>query len=149
MPSSTFPKDDFPKTFAWFERYKAAIEKATSSAPKPQEMNDEEATKSIESSAFAEKDLGVDSKDPHALKAGEQVSMWPIDTGFEYRETGKLVTLNSQESAVMSKTNNGVDVRIHHPRWQFRIEGNSRSEDDLAAHGGDEGLGAEHYEERH
>ena len=163
MPDSLFSEKIFPKTIAWRNRYRSAVASATNSAPKPTLLQASEAIEHIETARFGEQEGAVDKRDPLSMHKGAQVGVWPIDTGFRNREVGKLVTLTEQEVALSTKTKNGVDVRIHCPRWNFRIreegatnEHREAGGDDLSidhnglsGHGGDEGLGAEHYHERH
>lgn len=50
------------------------------------------------------------------------VDMHPIDTGYNQRDSGKLVILNKSEVAVSTKSQqDSVEVRIHYPRWNFNI----------------------------
>ena len=61
--------------------------------------------------------------DPEGLKEGQEVIMYPIDTGYNTKEKGKLVGLTSHEAVVSSKSKQGgKDIRIHYPRWNFAIE---------------------------
>jgi hypothetical protein len=59
--------------------------------------------------------------DPTGLKEGQEVLMYPIDTGFESKDQGKLIGLTSREAVVSAKSKDGTEVRIHHPRWNFEI----------------------------
>ena len=71
--------------------------------------------------SFSEPDGTVDDNDPLGLKKGQDVESWPVDSGFKNRDRGRLITLTKQEVvlAVQSKLG-GKEVRIHHPRWNFR-----------------------------
>ena len=64
----------------------------------------------------------VDDNDPLGLKKGQYVESWPIDSGFNHHDRGKLVSLTSNEVVLVSQSKvGGKEVRIHHPRWNFRI----------------------------
>lgn len=93
--------------------------------------------------------LGVDSNDPQQYTSGAEVAIWPDGTTKECRDAGQLVSLNVQEVVVSKQTKNGVEIRVHYPRWHVNIETAGVVNGGIADHGGDEGLGAEHYEERH
>lgn len=48
--------------------------------------------------------------------------MYPIDTGFESKDQGKLIGLTAHESVVSAKSKEGgTEIRIHYPRWNFAI----------------------------
>ena len=45
------------------------------------------------------------------------VESWPIDSGFNHHDRGKLVSLISKEAVLASQSKvGGKEVRIHHPR---------------------------------
>lgn len=46
--------------------------------------------------------------------------MYPVDTGYNSKDSGKLVALNKGEAVIstMSKQD-GKEIRIHYPRWNF------------------------------
>jgi len=79
--------------------------------------------KQISSSDFAEPEGVVDSTDPTGLKKGETVEVWPIDSGFNHKDRGALVSLTGAEIVIQSKTVDGQTVRIHTPRHGFRLRG--------------------------
>ena len=64
----------------------------------------------------------MDENDPLGLKKGQDVESWPVDSGFSHHDRGRLVKLTEKEVvlAVQSKVG-GKEVRVHHPRWNFRI----------------------------
>jgi hypothetical protein len=117
-----------------------------------------EVTKRVIGSEFHEQNLAVDEHDFTSVKKGAEVTVWPIDdhSGHKTREVGELVGLTHQEAVVEKKTPNGeTRVRVHLPRWNYRVEpadaknGVANHHQPMHQHGGDEGLGAEHYQERH
>ena len=116
-----FNDQKYPKVFAWIDRYRKAIEKAKEDASTPPELEGKAAIQKILKSGFNEENLRVEP-DPIGLKEGEMVDMHPIDTGYNSRDSGKLVVLNSNEAAVSTKSQqDGVEIHIHYPRWNFNI----------------------------
>lgn len=104
---------------AWIERYKSTIEAAKKSAPTPTELEGKDAVPKILKSQFT--DNVPFQADPTGLKEGQEVQMYPIDTGFESKDQGKLIGLTAHESVVSAKSKDGTEVRIHYPRWNFEI----------------------------
>jgi len=121
FPEEFFGAMRYPKTMAWRDRYNAAIAKAKEAMPKPKELEGPGAVKKILESGFGEDDLKVEA-DPTNLQQGQEVEMYPIDTGSNRRDTGKLIGLSTSE-AVISTTSQqgGKEMRIHYPRWNFAI----------------------------
>jgi len=73
------------------------------------------------SSDYAEKDGSVDPNDPSGLQKGQEVQVWPIDSGFNNKDRGLLVALSGTEIVIDTKTVDGKIVRVHAPRHGFRI----------------------------
>lgn len=122
FPEDWFNSKRYPKTMAWRDRYNAAIAKAKESAPKPMELEGPAAVEKILGSDFEEEKLQVEA-DPSGLKEGQGVEMFPIDTGYNQRDTGKLVGLSASEAVVSTKSQQGSkEMRVHYPRWNFTIE---------------------------
>lgn len=119
LSSNHVSTSHFPKTFAWMSRFEKY---AKSNLVKPlQTLKGSEAVRQIENSRFAEQEGSVDEKDPSGLRKGQEVEVWPVDTGFRNKEKGPLVSLTPDEIVIEGKTQNGKDVRIHAPRHGFRI----------------------------
>lgn len=132
-----FNEKVFPKVFAYRERYKAAIEKAREEETTPTELEGKDAIAKILKSGFNESKLKVEA-DPLGLKEGELIDMAPIDTGYNSRDSGKLVLLNSHEVAVSTFTQQeGKEIRIHYPRWNFSITRQKRATADSGQLGSD------------
>lgn len=122
LPASLFSKEKFPKVYAWIDRFSEAISTAESATPQPTTLNGAEAVKHVTQGEFCENELDVDASDPLGLKKGQDVESWPIDSGFKHHDRGKLVSLTSKEVVLASQSKvGGKEVRIHHPRWNFRI----------------------------
>lgn len=112
----------FPKVYAWIERFTKAVSSAKASAPKPITLKGPEAIKFITQASFAETEGEVD-EDPLALHKGQDVEVWPLDSGVKHHDTGRLVALNGKEVVIATRTEaEGKEVRVHHPRRSFRIK---------------------------
>ena len=121
LPPSLISKENFPKVYAWIDRFSKAVSTATSSAPKPTTMKGAEAVRYVTQAGFSEPEGDVDANDPLGLKKGQDIESWPIDSGFKHLDRGILVSLTSKEVVLASQSKiEGKEVRIHHPRWNFR-----------------------------
>jgi len=118
LPTDQISPNHFPKTFAWISRFGKAV-KAT--AGKPRTINGQEALSQVEKSDYAEDESEVDAHDPTGLKRGEEVQVWPVDSGVNYRDRGRLVGLDGNEVVIESETKGGERVRVHTPRHGFRV----------------------------
>jgi hypothetical protein len=121
MPDEFFGTKRYPATRAWLSRYDNAIAKAKKEAPQVTELEGAAAVERILASPFKGEGLRVDS-DPLGLKQDEVVSMWPIDTGYDRKDTGRLVKLTADEVAIATKSEQGgKEIRIHYPRWNYTV----------------------------
>lgn len=115
----------FPKVFAWAKRLSTLVKQKTK---KPVRITGEDARNHIFNAGANDPSRGVDSNDPTGLKEGDEVEVFPVDTGFTHRDTGKLVTLNGKEIAIEVQTKTaGETVVLHVPRWGFRVQRPSSS----------------------
>lgn len=122
MPASVVSEKQFPKVYAWIQRFRAALRAAKSTGPTPVSLKGAEAVKLIVSSEFAEPNGGVDANDPLGLKEGMEVEIYPTDSGFTHRDRGRLVTLTAREVTVALRSRVGdKEMRIHVPRTGFRV----------------------------
>jgi hypothetical protein len=121
LPPSFISAKQFPKVFAWIERFTKAVSSAKASAPKPTTLKGPEAIKFITQASFAEAEGEVE-EDPLGLRKGQDVEVWPLDSGVKHHDRGRLVALNPKEVVIASSTEpQGREVRVHHPRRGFRI----------------------------
>ena len=121
LPKEVFSEETHPKVFQWVRRFDDAVEDAKKKIPLVKTLSGEEAANFITNAEPAKVDGGkdeVDVVDPLGLKQGALVESWPTDTGFLNRDRGRLVRLNRHECVLV----NEKGVRIHHPRWNFRIK---------------------------
>ncbi|KAB8295339.1 hypothetical protein EYC80_007240 [Monilinia laxa] len=121
LPEDYISRRQFPRTFAWIERFDQATRLAAKKVPKPKSVLGLEALKIVAASDFVEMDEMVDVQDPTGLQKGQEVQVWPIDTGMNNKDKGRLVGLSSHEIVIESWTKDGVKVKIHAPRHGFRI----------------------------
>ncbi|KAK8219646.1 hypothetical protein M8818_000620 [Zalaria obscura] len=122
LPAELFSETLHPKTFAWLKRFRSAIKTAKSSTKKPVTLKGQEAFNSITSAQLHDGDETIDDKDPLALKAGSEVEVWPIDSGFKQRDRGQLVKLTKDEVSIAVKCPVGSkEIHLHAPRWGFRV----------------------------
>ncbi|KAF2648781.1 hypothetical protein K491DRAFT_231051 [Lophiostoma macrostomum CBS 122681] len=128
LPLSVVSEKHFPKAYAWIQRFRAALQDVTSSAPKGMSLESSKAIRAVIHSNFAEPEGEVDTDDPLALQKGTEVEMYPTDWGSEHRDRGRLVTLTPSEVTVASRSRAGdTELRIHAPRTGFRVTEIGRS----------------------
>lgn len=125
VPEESGGKGVFPKVWAWVERYERAVKQASGKMEKPRDVKGEEVARTLEDDAkWAEEAVNVDGKDPLGLKGGEEIVVYPTDSGNakQHRDIGKLVGLSSKEVVIEKMTKNGVSIRVHAPRVGFRAQ---------------------------
>lgn len=123
LPSDLISADFFPKTYAWIHRFREALRTARSRNSKPVNLAGSDAVAHVASASFnATEALAVVPVDPLRLKEGDEVEVWPIDSGSRHRDRGRLINLTHDK--VVIEVENGIGekmVRVHAPRWGFRI----------------------------
>ncbi|KAI9759338.1 MAG: hypothetical protein M4579_002396 [Chaenotheca gracillima] len=113
----------FPKVFAYVARFNAALSSAKSSAGKPPSIKGGEALRRIVAAENTTTDMGIDENDPFELKLGQNIEVWPIDSGFSHHDQGRLVGLSRNEVVFETQTKIGEKtVKVHAPRHNFRIK---------------------------
>ncbi|KAJ9663756.1 hypothetical protein H2201_005477 [Coniosporium apollinis] len=108
----------FPKVFAWTERFRQLLRETE--APVTW-MDSNDVVEAILSSEFAEPEGTVDPTDPLGLQKGQEIEVWPTDSGMNHHDHGFLVKLDIREVAISAKSKDGRELRIHFPRTNFRI----------------------------
>lgn len=115
-------KEEFPRVWSWVERFDQEM-KRLRGVVKVGKVGLAEVEEGIRKGGFVEESQGgVDERDPLGLKVGEEVEVWPIDSGFKQKDRAKLVKLSRDEVVIEKKTNKGEAIKIHAPRWGFRIQ---------------------------
>ncbi|CCD34750.1 putative glutathione s-transferase protein [Botrytis cinerea BcDW1] len=123
LPPDYISAQQFPHTYAWISRFDQATRLAGKKIPKPVLLSGAEVLEKVSAADFVEGDECVDVQDPTGLQRGQEVEVWPIDTGMRRRDRGVLRGLSTREIVIESKTKGGVRVKIHTPRHGFRIRG--------------------------
>ncbi|OAG35666.1 hypothetical protein AYO21_10137 [Fonsecaea monophora] len=121
LPRELISDKKYPKVFAWIARFNDALKVAKAQAPKPASLKGDAAAERILNASFVDKDLGVDPADPLGLPQGTEVEVFPIDSGTQHHDRGRLVGLTEDE-VVLSTQAKGKEVRLHFPRTGFRIK---------------------------
>ncbi|KAL9120462.1 MAG: hypothetical protein Q9187_002982 [Circinaria calcarea] len=123
LPPEIISEEQYPKVFAWIDRFDKAVSTAKSSSPKPTTLKGAEAVRHITQADYVDTQQSVDENEPLGLKEGQEIEVWPLDSGFRHHDRGRLVALTSKEVVVASPTKiGGKEVRIHCPRTNFRIQ---------------------------
>ncbi|KAH7358424.1 glutathione S-transferase [Plectosphaerella cucumerina] len=124
LPSNRFNKERFPLVFSWMDRFRREVAQAKASGPKPGDLKGEAAADLIASRPFEKAHKTTEEFDTervHAgLEIGDQVTVWPADTGSSHKDTGKLVSLTMQEAVIEINGSKG-SVRLHTPRRGFKL----------------------------
>jgi hypothetical protein len=122
LPRDLFSEKQYPKVFAWHERFSKAIKAAKAAVAKPTTLKGDAALQRIVDASFAEQESVVDEQDPLGLRKGTEVEVWPIDTGVRHRDRGCVVGLSQDEIVLSVKSEaQGKEIRVHFPRTNFRI----------------------------
>jgi hypothetical protein len=103
-------------------RFRDALKQVKNSGFAPVSLKGDAVVKYMQDARFVESVGEVDANDPTGFKAGDEVQVWPIESGFTHKDRGILVTLTPNEMVVAKKTKVGnKEIRVHVPRWGFRI----------------------------
>ncbi|GME43403.1 hypothetical protein GTA08_BOTSDO12238 [Neofusicoccum parvum] len=122
LPADVISERQFPKVYAWIKRFREAVQAAKSSGPKAVTLKGAQAVLFVSGANLAESGGHVDAADPLGLEKGQEVEVWPIDSGFNHHDRGTLVSLTPDEVVLASRTAAAQNaVHIHFPRWGFRV----------------------------
>ncbi|KAF2822895.1 hypothetical protein CC86DRAFT_299529 [Ophiobolus disseminans] len=122
LPEDLISATLFPKVFAWLDRYRAAVDKAKSSASQPTKLDGQAAAEHILRSDFGHSSCSVDANDPAGLRDGIEVQIYPADWVTEHKDQGRLVGLSADEVTIAVKSKKDVEIRIHAPRTGFKTK---------------------------
>lgn len=124
LPRELISHEQFPRVFAWIQRFHEAIKEARDALRKPTTLKGDAARARILSAKLAPT-TGVRNNDPSGLGQGQVVEVWPIDTGFRHKDRGTLVSLDDDEIVIEVKAKDeiGEPVQVHFPRLNYRIRG--------------------------
>ena len=114
----------FPRVYAWMGRVREMVGLSQQRLGEQASVSGEEAVTKIKRGAFAQDpaDTRVLEHDPLRLDVGDEVRVWPTDTGSAHKDQGRLVRLKEDEVVIEVCGADGTPVRLHTPRWGFRVE---------------------------
>lgn len=122
LEKEVISKSAYPKVYAWVDRFRKAYKEALKKNGKPNVLSSQQTIDKILASDFFEKEGIVDESDPVKVKKGQQVEIWPTDSGSNHHDKGELVALGAREVVIAAKPNAGNGtVRLHFPRETFKI----------------------------
>ncbi|CAK7240029.1 MAG: hypothetical protein STHCBS139747_001464 [Sporothrix thermara] len=123
--------DQFPRLFAWIDRFNGAIRAARKAQPGlASKIDGAAAAKAIQTAAYFDQPSAaaapVDPKDPvgraAGLRVGQRVVVWPTDTGVSHKDVGKLARLSADEVVIeVAASDDAPSVLLHAPRHGFRV----------------------------
>ncbi|KAI9685356.1 MAG: hypothetical protein M1822_004487 [Bathelium mastoideum] len=108
----------FPKTFAWIDRFLAAVGDAQSRAPETTKLSGEEAVSKILGAAETVFEGYVDADDPLGLRVNDTARVKATDYASTHSDSGKLLRLTVDQVCILNDKN----LRLHFPRWNFSIQ---------------------------
>ncbi|ROV96780.1 hypothetical protein VMCG_07860 [Cytospora schulzeri] len=128
LPPDNISKTQYPKVFAWIERFDQAVSAAGAKLGKAPSLSGEEAAETIVGASYFETQDGkVHESEPLAevlgLKKGEGVVVYPLDSGSSRKDSGVLLSFDSKEVVFETKADmpGSPAVRVHAPRHGFRV----------------------------
>jgi hypothetical protein len=129
LPPDQISKTQFPKVFAWFERFDETVNAAKQKLGKVPTVSGSEAAQTIVSSSYFEGNTteGVAQNEPLVkalgLKRGDHVVVFPLDTGSSHKDSGALLSLDHKQVVFETKTDlqGSPAIRVHAPRHGFRV----------------------------
>lgn len=120
LPVEVAGLEGFARVRAWVGRWQEVVGAAKRRNGRPESVMGEEAAERILKAEYAEPLGGVEEGDPSGLRAGEEVLVYPTDTGRLNKDRGRLVALDGREIVVEVEGERGT-VRVHAPRHGFRV----------------------------
>lgn len=130
LPKDVLSEQQFPRVFAWIERFDQAVKAAAQKVGQAPTVSGEDAARIIVGAEYVNRDDGfgqVAPEEPVAkaleLKKGENVVVYPLDTGSAQKDSGVLLSLDGNEVVFETRaTIKGTPaVRVHAPRLGFRV----------------------------
>lgn len=128
FPPDHISKTQFPRVFAWIERFDQAVSAAGKKMGEMPSLSGDEAAKAIVGASYFEAQDGkVHDSEPLVralgLKKGGGVVVYPLDSGSSHKDSGALLSLDSEEVVFETKADmpGSPAVRVHAPRHGFRV----------------------------
>lgn len=128
LPKETFSASTYPRVYAWIARFKRAASEAQKALGRAERVSGKDALELITTSRWNEAPGSVDKGDSVALaeglRAGDDVTVWPTDTGTSHKDTGSLVSVSSTEVVIETRAKDAAStvLRLHAPRHGFRVK---------------------------
>ena len=121
LPKDLVSDKQYPRVFAWIGRFNEAIRAAKAAVTRPTTLKGDEAAQRILGANHAEREIYFQEQDPMRLNKGQDVEVWPIDSGSRHLDRGRLVGINEHEFVLHLPSEAGQHgVRLHCPRTNFR-----------------------------
>ncbi|KAI7182669.1 hypothetical protein KC352_g23115 [Hortaea werneckii] len=123
-PPEYFSEAIYPRVYDWRKRFKESVRAARTQAPTPVALKGQEAVQATLTADSSDQTPVVDLGDPLGLKEGTLVELYPTDGGGAgpFKDQGRLWRLDKNEVAISVQAPSGEEVRIHAPRWHFRVK---------------------------
>lgn len=127
LPADQLSERQFPRTFAWVERFDGAVAAARKRLGRVPVLSGEQAAAAIVGSPYHEEAAQVARAEPIVqvlgLKQGDRVVVYPTDSGSSHKDSGSLVGLDDKEVVFETKAElqGSPAVRVHAPRHGFRV----------------------------
>ncbi|KAI7786879.1 glutathione S-transferase [Diaporthe eres] len=128
LPSDLISKTQFPKVFSWIQRFDKTANAARQKLGKVPTVSGEDAARAIVQSSYFESAVReVEQGEPLVkalgLKKGDNVVVFPLDSGSTHKDSGVILSLDGKEIVFETKTDlqGSPVVRVHAPRHGFRI----------------------------
>lgn len=128
LPPDQLSETQFPKVFAWIERFDRTVSAAGKKLGKAPKLSGDEAAEAIVGASYFEAQDGkVHESEPVVkalgLKKGDAVVVYPTDSGHTHKDSGILLSFDSNEVVFETRADmqDSPAVRVHAPRHNFRI----------------------------
>ncbi|RMY76176.1 hypothetical protein D0863_02119 [Hortaea werneckii] len=123
-PPEYFSEAIYPRVYGWRKRFKESVKAARTQAPKPVALKGQDAVQATLTADSSDQTPEVDLGDPLGLEQGTLVELYPTDGGGAdpFKDQGRLWRLDKNEVAISVQAPSGEEVRIHAPRWHFRVK---------------------------
>lgn len=119
LPADLISANQYPKVFAWIDRFNQRLAEAKKAMPKPTALKGDAAAQRILGAVYTD-EVGFNASDPLGLSLDQEVEVWPTDSGFRHKDRGALVALDDEEIVIAIKPA-GKELRLHYPRTGFRV----------------------------
>lgn len=123
LPPNLISATQFPLLFAYISRFDAAV-KAAGATKAPKLSGPDVLALIAGTPELQAEEEGAGEWDAESgFGRGEEVRIWPVDSGVRHKDRGRLVRLDAEEVVVERQLGEGGkgNIRIHAPRHGFRV----------------------------